>query len=121
MAHNDGGGLRHEGSSSATQAVQNLLSWGNSGIDLVATNAGSGGFQSTFNLVGQDPGVVNAAVGDYRLAEGSAQINAGWPSPIAGLGTIDAADGARVIGGAVDLGAYEHFPDGLFANGFEQP
>lgn len=119
VAGNDGEGYRQSGNSSATQALQNSLLWGNGQADLSVANAGTGGFQSTFNAVGADPGVVDAATGNYRLAAGSVHINAAWPQPIAGLGTIDAAGAARVSDVQPDRGAYEFQDPRLFASGFE--
>lgn len=119
VAGNDGEGYRQSGNSSATQALQNSLLWANGQSDLSVANAGAGGFQSTFNAVGADPGVVDAAAGNYRLAEGSTHIDAAWPNPIVGLGTIDAAGAARVSNVQPDRGAYEFQNPRLFANGFE--
>ncbi|MBN1670962.1 MAG: PKD domain-containing protein [Kiritimatiellae bacterium] len=54
-----------------------------------------------------DPGFYDAASGDFRLAPGSACIDAGaneaWMAT-----TNDLAGNARLAGGTVDIGAYEH-------------
>ena len=119
VAGNDGEGYRQSGNSSATQALQNALLWDNGQVDLSVANAGAGGFQSTFNAVGVDPGVVDAAAGNYRLAAGSPHIDAGWPQPIAGLGQIDADGSARVRNVQPDRGAFEFQSPRLFGDGFE--
>ncbi|MBQ2790765.1 MAG: hypothetical protein IJE97_14110, partial [Thermoguttaceae bacterium] len=54
------------------------------------------------------PLFVDAANGDYRLAVGSQAINKGNNSYISGYAT-DLAGNTRVVGGTVDLGAYELF------------
>jgi hypothetical protein len=50
------------------------------------------------------PLFVNAPAGDYREAAGSPTIDAGTASQ---LGSTDLAGGPRVLGGAVDIGAFE--------------
>lgn len=71
------------------------------------------------NLFLDDPVLfINAALGNYELAAGSAAIDAGDNSPPGGLGPLDLNGNDRVIGPAVDIGAYER-PDILFADGFE--
>jgi hypothetical protein len=68
-------------------------------------------------LAGVDPLFVDAANGDFQLADGSPAIDAGDAS-FASVGAFDAAHGARVIGLDVDLGALER--PALFAEGFER-
>jgi hypothetical protein len=53
------------------------------------------------------PLFVDAAAGDYREAAGSPTIDAGIAD---GLGTLDLAGSARVIGAAPDIGAFEYVP-----------
>lgn len=57
------------------------------------------------NLIGDNPSFVNTKVGNFRLAEGSAAIDAGVE--IEG-GTRDLADAPRIAGKAVDIGALEY-------------
>lgn len=71
------------------------------------------------NLFSNDPGLfIDPLIGDYRLAPGSAAINAGDNTPPGGLGPLDLAGRTRVFGPAVDIGAYEA-DDVLFEDGFE--
>jgi hypothetical protein len=51
------------------------------------------------------PLFANAAAGDYAEAAGSPTIDAGIASPAAGA--LDLAGGARTLGGAIDIGAFE--------------
>jgi len=90
--------------------------------------------QWTGTLVGDDPGFVDLAGGDLRPADGSPLVDAGndapqpppgfpFPSPLfppafePPLHVLPTAPTARVIGGTVDVGAYEH--GGLFGDDFE--
>lgn len=68
------------------------------------------------NLVGIDPFFADAASGDYRLAAGSPAEGAGDIS-FSGIGPYDLGHGARLVGLATDLGAYER--GALFNDGFE--
>ena len=56
---------------------------------------------------GVDPQFENPATFDYRLAEGSPLIDAGF-NGAAGLGSVDLAGNDRIVAGTVDLGAYEY-------------
>jgi|SRR5579872_508470 len=53
-----------------------------------------------------DPLFVNAAGGNYQLNPGSPAINAGYNSPR--LPSRDLAGHPRIVGGIVDMGAYEN-------------
>lgn len=68
------------------------------------------------NLIGVDPGFVDSASGDYRLAAGSIAADAG-DSAFASVGPFDLAHGPRLVGPEIDLGAFER--GGTFADGFE--
>lgn len=121
-AGNDIDGIRHEDGSSDTQAQYNAIAFGNGGADFVFGNDGNGASLSAGNLTATDPGVINAAAGNYRLATGSSAIDTCFPSPVGGLGTLDADFGARIVNGLVDCGAYEWSVDNedrVFADGFE--
>ena len=68
------------------------------------------------NWIGSNPGFVDLAAGDFRLAPSSGAIDAGSD----GLPTVrltDAAHGPRRVGAASDLGAYER--RAIFADGFD--
>lgn len=69
-----------------------------------------------------DPGFVDFAAGDYRLAATSARIDAGVDAPLGGLGAHDAAGRPRRAGTRVDIGAIESdvmLPTQVFVDGFE--
>jgi hypothetical protein len=70
------------------------------------TDVPTGGPVETANLVGVDPLFTNPATGDFTLGPGSLGINAGSATPPGGLGA-QSLNGPRVIGAAVDIGAYE--------------
>jgi hypothetical protein len=53
------------------------------------------------------PLFVDAAKGDFREATGSPTIDAGTDDQ---LGAVDFAGGARIVGSAVDIGAFEFVP-----------
>ncbi len=77
------------------------------------------GVTSGNNLFVDDPTLfVDAANEDYRLAAGSAAIDAGFNTPPGGLGPVDIEGNQRVVGPAVDIGAYER-SDIQFEDGFE--
>ena len=58
------------------------------------------------NVYRDDPGFVDAANGDYRLAAGSPCIDAGDNSYV--TTTTDLAGNARIANGMVDIGCYEY-------------
>jgi hypothetical protein len=67
-----------------------------------------------------DPGFVDAAGGNFRLAATSLLIDAGIDVPAqGGIGAVDLDGRMRQNGLHVDLGAYEFVPDLVFADGFE--
>ena len=55
----------------------------------------------------EDPGFVDRADNDYRLAPGSPAIDAGNNTPLGGLGSEALGPTARIIGPTVDRGAHE--------------
>jgi len=93
-------------------------------FNIVSVNADTNaqlnpGVTSGNNLFNNDPTLfVDAASGDYRLAAGSAAIDAGNSSPPGGLGPTDIEGNPRFIGFDVDIGAYER-ADIQFEDGFE--
>jgi len=78
--------------------VQSVVS---SGINVVDTTG-------NLNI---DPQFYNPSAGDFNLKPGSPLINKGAPSTLVysggGYSALDLADGKRVIGSAIDMGAYE--------------
>jgi hypothetical protein len=70
-----------------------------------AYQAGSG--NDATGLVGLDPLLVNAGIGDLHLSAGSPAINAGETLPSDQVGTADIDGDARVKGVTVDIGADE--------------
>ncbi|MBK8638566.1 MAG: hypothetical protein IPN92_09865 [Chromatiaceae bacterium] len=88
-------------------------------VTLLANNFdwSAGGFKITLpitihssNLNAQDLLFVNQAAGNLRLTAGSPMIDAGYPNT-PNLPATDLGGGPRVLGAAVDIGAYE-FDDG---------
>jgi hypothetical protein len=78
--------------------------------DYAGTRNGTGTITEAHQL-NVDPGFVNAASGNYRLATGSPLINAGDPAgPSVGASLTDLAGNPRVQFGRLDVGAYELQP-----------
>ena len=79
--------------------------------------AGVGSLSMTFtNIEGggpgagnstQDPMFVDRSNGDYRLTQGSPCRDAGSFALVPGVSVLDVSGAPRVLGGAVDLGAFE--------------
>ena len=59
------------------------------------------------NRDAEDPLFVNQAAGNLRLTSGSPMIDAGYPDT-PNLPATDLGGGPRVLGAAVDIGAYEY-------------
>jgi len=78
------------------------------GNNLIGNGIGQNVFVNGMNgnIVGVDPQFVDFAGGDYRLAAGSPAINAGNNAFAAGI-QYDLAGNPRIMGGIVDIGAYE--------------
>ena len=125
-----GAAIQGWGTGKTTQIANNTVyNAGAEGIDI--TNAGSGSFAENNIVVGtrgivgtgmtqrnnvtSNPGFVNAAGGDFRLASGSSAIDAGIASSaysgfqsVYGVSAAVDRDGrARPGGGGWDVGAYE--------------
>jgi parallel beta-helix repeat protein len=64
-----------------------------------------------------DPCLVNLAAGDYRLAQGSPCINTGTNLPwLAEAVDLDGRTRIDRFSGLVDMGCYEHVPQGIIFN-----
>ncbi|HEY4102285.1 MAG TPA: choice-of-anchor Q domain-containing protein [Polyangiaceae bacterium] len=57
-----------------------------------------------------DPGYVDRDNGDFRLESTSQLVNAGFNAAPGGLPATDIAGNPRVVGSAVDIGAFEYAP-----------
>lgn len=55
-----------------------------------------------------NPAFADAASGNYRLTASSDAINRGMSSALPGAFDLDLAGAARIIGGVIDMGAYEY-------------
>jgi hypothetical protein len=66
--------------------------------------------QAQGNLDLTNPGFVDLAAGDYRLAAGSPLRDAGDSAPAGGLAATDLAGNARSVEAAPDIGAFEFQP-----------
>ena len=103
---------------SGTLRVENSIVFGNATASGTNVQVFSGTPElSAETLVGVDPGFVDAAAGDYRLADDADAAEAGDPLADS-LGPFDAAHGPRRLDGEVDLGALER--GAIFADGFER-
>ena len=81
--------------------------WGDDGgTSYTAWPGGLAGICEQVNVYKGDPGFVDAANGDYRLAAGSPCIDAGDNSYV--TGDKDLAGNARIANGTVDIGCYEY-------------
>ena len=90
------------GTGSADADVRNNIIYGNSGV-----NYSEDGTRTTHshNLIGVNPGFVNAPAGDYRLRADSPAVNAGMI--LTPLVTTDLEGTSRPQHGAFDIGAFE--------------
>jgi serine protease len=97
--------------------ISNSIIWGNSGAQQqIATPSGNtlsvkysivqGGFAGIGNL-NAEPQFVDAAGGDFHLAQGSPGIDIGDPALKPNPGEIDLDGDPRVFGSAVDMGIDE--------------
>jgi hypothetical protein len=101
----------------ASLRLENSIVFGNalsSGSEV--DQAGTTPEISPETLIGVDPGFVDAASGDFRLAAASPAADAG-DSTFTSVGLFDLAHGPRRVGPEIDLGAFER--GGTFADGFE--
>ena len=129
VSSGNGGGIYDQNSS---PIITNSIIWGNS--DGITNNGGNpvitysliqgvqggtnGNLAGTVNPLFTDAPAYTAAPftnGNYQLLTGSLCINAGNNAALHANDTIDLAGARRIVGGIVDLGAYEDqylvFPD----------
>jgi uncharacterized repeat protein (TIGR01451 family) len=69
------------------------------------------GFTEGVGTLAVDPLFIDPADANYHLRPNSPLINAGTNSPDGGLPDVDADGRSRIIGGTVDIGAYEASAD----------
>jgi len=107
-----GGGIYYDNDRSA---LQNCIVWGNTGGSInispsfvlpVRHSCVEGGWPGLGNI-DADPIFINHQLGDYHLQSLSPCINAGDPNYVAEPNETDLDGRPRVIGGRIDMGAYE--------------
>jgi len=109
-------------------SVANNVFWDNEGDDLALgtyvflSNNDIGSFccnpVDESGDISVDPGFVDPVGGNYRPGGSSPLAEAGRNDAPGGVGTFDLGGGLRMIGGTVDIGAYER-QDALFGDGFD--
>ncbi|MBN1815719.1 MAG: right-handed parallel beta-helix repeat-containing protein [Sedimentisphaerales bacterium] len=97
--------------------LTNCILWGNtptanSGPATITYSDVQDGYTGAGNL-NSDPLFANPLYGDYHLLEGSPCFNVG-NNAAAGIPTMDRDSKTRILGAAVDLGAYESGPNILY-------
>jgi len=111
ITYNNGPGISSRNGSAPI--IKNSIVWGNSGGSFSGASAGlsdvsysdiEGGFTGTGNL-DENPDFLNSTGNDYHIAAYSPLIDAGDNTFV--LLTTDLEGNSRIIGGIVDMGAYE--------------
>lgn len=69
------------------------------------------GFTEGAGTIFVDPLFIDPAAGNYRLQPGSPLVDMGTDTPTGGLPAVDADGLPRIVGNAVDIGAYESQAD----------
>ncbi len=120
ISMNDKDGIRCAGSN---PVIANTILWDN-GREIVRPRRGKpkhypdphvlysnikGGFAGEGNL-DSDPGFIDPHSGDFRLKKDSPCIDAG-SNDVKSLPETDTNGNPRIVGGIVDIGAYEHIGD----------
>jgi hypothetical protein len=117
-AHEVGGGMRNYKSN---PVLTNCILWGNTAPSGPQIHNYSGSSSATISYsdvqggwpgagnINANPLFVDPAIGDYHLLPGSPCINTGDPDYIAEPNETDLDGNPRVIGGRIDMGAYEYF------------
>jgi len=111
IVNNQGHGLYHHNQHRGTPRITNSILWENSlqeiqGFAIVAYCDIEDGWQGPGNI-DTDPCFVNPDNNDYHLLPFSNCIDSGDPDYEAGLDETDFDGNPRVIGGRIDMGAYE--------------
>jgi hypothetical protein len=108
-----GGVMRNDGRNSV---VTNCILWGNGPWQIYSTSSTvvtysdvQGGWEGVGNI-DAEPLFVDPCNGDYHLLEDSPCIDAGDPNYVAGPNETDLDGNPRVVGGRIDMGAYELQP-----------
>jgi predicted outer membrane repeat protein len=132
-ATGSGGGMYND---TSNPTLTNVIIWGSTSGGSISNNTsnptisysdiqgcgGSGGWTSACgtdggNNIDANPHFVNAAGGNLRLQSGSPAIDAGNNSAPGLSGVTTDLDGSpRIIGGTVDMGAYEAIPTATFSS-----
>jgi hypothetical protein len=92
-------------------AYVNTLNWNPGNVDYNLYSGDlyfGGGTGPGVHVLTSDPLFVNASAGNFSLQSTSPAINAGDPSTSATVvGAVDVAGNLRILGGRIDIGAYE--------------
>ncbi len=113
VAGNEGDGIRAFTANGPLTLSNSIASGNQNPVDLHPAVI------QTHNLLDVPAGFIDPAAGDYRLRADSPALDAGTASPPGGLGAIDVEGGQRLVGAAVDIGAFERGSTTVFAHGFE--
>jgi hypothetical protein len=109
-----GGGVTIDTDTAGKARVVNCVIWGNSGLDLqgiTATHSAVGtGVTEGEGNIHTAPRFLDPGGGDYRLWLQSPGVDAGENASVPATLTLDADGETRVVGRAVDCGAYETAP-----------
>lgn len=115
FASEDGGGMYNYNGSSPT--LTNCIFWGDTPEEIYVSDGTTvvtycdveGGWPGEGNI-DADPLFVDANKGDYHLLADSPCIDAGDPNYVADPNETDLDGKPRIIGGRIDMGAYEYSP-----------
>ncbi len=129
------GGVLVTGDAGAHFWLSNNILWSNNANGTVDLSSGSA-FTAVNNDIGSSAGIppdasshnnqsVDPAFApcsgflclNFNLLRASPLVDAGYDTPLGGIGPFDLEDKPRMIGPHADIGAYEE--DALFANGFD--
>ncbi|MHC4642173.1 MAG: right-handed parallel beta-helix repeat-containing protein, partial [Planctomycetota bacterium] len=94
----------------ATAALTNCIVWENTEpfyADTINYSCVQGSWDTGTGNITEDPLFVDASNGDYHLLEESPCIDTGDPNYLAEPNETDLDGRSRVIGGRIDMGAYE--------------
>lgn len=105
-----GGGIYN---SNGTPILTNCILWGDTPVEIygdtpTVTYSDVGGGWPGLGNIDADPCFADANNGDYHLRPDSPCINAGDPNYVAAPNEIDLDGNERVLGGRIDMGAYEY-------------